>query len=147
VPLPNRNATFSEKLYLEKAARRRREGALPYSSPARERQAAQAIDTARLRRAYAGEQVSTIRRFKDLQRRKGGGEILSDEDFDFMMRFAVYHANQEYEFLHEDFLNSPRVHRSKRHFHRTRLQPRISIQTRVRHAAQGEPVPRRVRGR
>jgi hypothetical protein len=135
---------YGEALPPEKAAKRRGEGSLGYSDERRQRQAARVRDTARKRRAYGGEKAAVIKRFKELQRRKRAGELLPDDDFDFMMDFAKRHTNLEHDFLHEDFINSPPKRRKKQ---TGRTKPRMSARTRMRAHAAGQPLPRRESGR
>lgn len=98
-------------------------------------------DRAMQRLAYGNAISRDIQRFKKLQARKLAGEILSDEDFDWMMQFAIDHANQEYEYLHEPFQNSPPTRRSK-HFKRSK--PRVAARTRTRLSTAEQAMPRRL---
>jgi hypothetical protein len=100
---------FTKTQSLEKLAKGRTQNLIDYLTEASRDIAGKTRETARLRRAYNGEHVAAIRRFKELKKRKEAGEILNDEDFNFTMDFATQHTNQEHEFLHADFVSSPPV--------------------------------------
>jgi hypothetical protein len=122
-------------------------GARRYANQARREAAAKvralAADRARQRLAYDNAKTKDIRRFKNLQKRKRLGEMLADDDFDFMMQFAADHANQEHDFLYEPFDSSPPTRR-KKYFKRSK--PRTSARTRIGVRPAGQPLPRRARG-
>jgi hypothetical protein len=104
---------FTKTQSLEKLAKGRTQNQIDYLTAASRDIAGKTRETARLRRAYNGEHVAAIRRFKELKKRKEAREILNDEDFNFAMDFAMRHTNQEHDFLHADFISSPPV-KSKR---------------------------------
>jgi hypothetical protein len=134
---------YGEALPPEKAARKRADGRLGYANEKTRKSAEKKRDTARLKRAYDGEKLANIRKFKELQERKKKGELLPEDDFDFLMDFAKRHVNQEHEFLHEDFINSPPKNRKKQF---PQAKPRISTRTPVKERAGGRAPVRRTRG-